>query len=108
MSDDYTEKPFAPYKLDIGKLVGAERSFEVTVVPQETIARQKPLTVCAGIAESMFNFAEVIPGSVKAIASECGHEVWIAPSGQMKVAMGCPTICTGCFVNKLAGESRQR
>jgi LSD1 subclass zinc finger protein len=97
MSDDKVEKPFAPYKIDIGKDLGLDRKFEVEVHSTANIIASGAIVVCAPVRNSV-PVDEYIPGSSQVNCSVCNQPVWVAPSGQRILAAGKnQPICMDCF-----------
>jgi hypothetical protein len=46
-----------------------------------------------------------VPGSKKAVCSQCKATVWLAPSGQKKQALGYEPLCLTCMVIASQGEN---
>ena len=102
MTDDKPEKDFEPYEIDLPVLEG-HPPVKATVMPARRIAEEEYIHVCRKIVDEEEERKYMIPGSITTTA-DCGHRVWIAPSGQKVQAMKKNLmICTECIMEVVRG-----
>jgi len=93
--DDTVEKPFAPYKIDLGVRFGLDESIPVTVVPEQRAVLEPGLWVCMPVGDP--DEEPPVSGAIQ-IEGSCGHKVWLGPDGQRIQAMSDkhPIVCSRC------------
>ena len=93
--DDFVEKPFEPYEIDLGATLGLDQKIPVKVFPEQRVVNEGGLWVCMPVGDP--GEEPPVPGSIQ-IEASCGHQVWLAPSGQHIQAMSDkhPLVCSDC------------
>jgi hypothetical protein len=97
--DDKTEKPFAPYKVNLKDILPNAPPVEMTVMSDAMIAAEGAPIMCMTVKPFRGIEARITPDYLQEKCSLCGHDVWLSPSSQRIFALGKnKPICIACVL----------